>query len=62
LRDQALAQRMGNAGKEWVRQQFLTPRLLSNYLEFSHELLSGSDSFNPVINDRAARKGVPRLV
>jgi trehalose synthase len=62
LRDQPLAQRMGNAGKEWVRQQFLTPRLLSNYLEFSHELLSGSDSFNPVINDRAARKGVPRLV
>ncbi len=62
LRDQPLAQRMGNAGKEWVRQQFLTPRLLSNYLEFSHELLSGSGSFNPVINDRAARKGVPRLV
>jgi trehalose synthase len=62
LRDQPLAQRMGNAGKEWVRKQFLTPRLLTNYLEFSHELLSGSDSFNPVINDRAARKGVPRLV
>jgi trehalose synthase len=62
LRDQPLAQRMGNAGKEWVRQQFLTPRLLSNYLEFSHELLSGSASFNPVINDRTARKGVPRLV
>ena len=62
LRDQPLAQRMGNAGKEWVRQQFLTPRLLSNYLEFFHELLSGSGSFNPVINDRAARKGVPRLV
>jgi trehalose synthase len=62
LRDQLLAQRMGNASKEWVRQQFLTPRLLSNYLEFSHELLSGSGSFNPAINDRAARKGVPRLV
>jgi trehalose synthase len=61
LRDQPLAQRMGNAGKEWVRQQFLTPRLLTNYLEFFHELLSGSGSFNPVINERAARKGVPRL-
>jgi hypothetical protein len=45
-----------------VRQRFLTPRLLSNYLESFHELLSGSGSFNPAINDRAARKGVPRLV
>jgi trehalose synthase len=60
LRNQLLAQRMGNAGKEWVRQQFLTPRLLTNYLEFSHELLSGSASFNPVINDRAARMGLPQ--
>lgn len=45
LRDQLLAQHLGDAGKEWVRQQFLTPRLLTNYLEFCHELLFSPGRF-----------------
>jgi trehalose synthase len=59
LRDRALAQRMGDAGKEWVRQQFLTPRLLTNYLEFFHELLAGSGSLSSITTDRAALAAVP---
>jgi len=38
LGDKALAQHMGHAGKERVREQFLMPRLLANYLEFFRDL------------------------
>jgi trehalose synthase len=33
LRDPTLGKRLGRAGKERVRQQFLTPRLLRDWLE-----------------------------
>ena len=40
LGDKPLANRMGQAGKELVREQFLMPRLLANYLEFFRDLNS----------------------
>ena len=40
LQDRALAQRIGQAGKESVTRNYLTPRLLHDYLALSDELLS----------------------
>jgi trehalose synthase len=40
LNDRARAEEMGNAGKERVRNQFLTPRLMNDYLECFHELVA----------------------
>jgi trehalose synthase len=37
LADPALGKRLGRAGKEAVRQQFLVPRLLRDWLELFEE-------------------------
>ena len=38
LRDPELAKRLGRAGKEHARENFLTPRLLRDWLDLFHEL------------------------
>jgi trehalose synthase len=59
LSDKPLAQRMGGAGKEWVRHRFLMPRLLANYLEFCQELLSSSGSSPIAVPDSSPAAGPP---
>ena len=47
LRDPALGKALGRRGKEHVREQFLTPRYLRDYLRIFTELLgegSGRDT------------------
>ena len=39
LENKTLAKQLGDSGKEWTRQRFLTPRLLNNYLDYFHELV-----------------------
>ncbi len=42
LRDQALARRMGKAGRESVRRQYLMPRLLRDYLHLALRIVNGN--------------------
>ncbi len=41
LRDPELGRRLGRAGKEQVRERFLTPRLLRDYVQLFRDLLDG---------------------
>lgn len=51
LNDKALAQEMGKAGKEWVRDRFLTPRLMNDYLGYFHELVRAPQTApSPMLN------------
>jgi trehalose synthase len=47
LRDPELGKRLGRAGKAHVRQHFLTPRYLRDYLRIFTEMLDGSSGAAP---------------
>jgi trehalose synthase len=44
LKDQALASRIGKAGRESVRQNYLMPRLLRDYMHLALKVMNGSRS------------------
>lgn len=43
LKDSALSRRIGKAGRESVRKNYLMPRLLNNYLELALSLVNGKE-------------------
>ena len=59
LTDKDLAHRVGRAGRERVRHQFLLPRLLADYLTFIAEIVDGSPAPVPA---EPARMGKSRSV
>ena len=61
LNDRALAERIGNAGKEYVRTRFLTPRLMNDYLGCFHELVAVPELAPSLSPDAATLTANPSL-
>ena len=49
LKDRVLAKKIGNAGRESVRRNYLMPRLLRDYLEFVLVLMASKEPVSTAI-------------
>ncbi len=63
LKDRALARKMGDAGRESVRRNYLMPRLLRDYLELALNMVDSKESVLTVAASAADRgKALDQLV